>query len=699
MKRIVWLLGLICFLNSVLANPVHKQELIGLAQNAIQQKQIHFGQNPDSKIQDYLFVVEQGDTLLLLVDFSEGFVVMSADDAVRPVLAYSVDQKLDLRNIAPAAQDWLNHYAAQVKSAKDHGVDPSDQVRKQWADLRIRNGVKDEAETVVAPLLTALWNQTKYYNAYSPFDEDAPSGYDNRTPNGCVAVAMAMIMYYYRYPSHGQGSHTNYTSYGDFYVNFGQATYFYEAMKDQLTYYNNEVAKLIFHCATAVDMYYTPEGSGANSEDVPGAMSSYFGYNSQSECLSRHDYSLSQWMNMLKTELDAKRPVYYSGCSEEGCHAFVCDGYNSEDYFHFNFGWGGSSNGYYVLRATDDDSVAVGGYDHSQRMIRDLFPPAYNYPSYCSEKEIVCESGTLEDGSGHLDYLNNSDCLYYITEDGAYRFQIILQSFDTQLGHDSLSFWNGHPSQGNLLQTFSGSIAHESTYYYDADTLYITFKTDASVTGAGWRLKYKAARRVNACGSSQTIQQYRGTITDGSGDMQYKSNADCFWRLGMPHATFVEFSFPLMDIAAGDRLIIYDCSVQPKVQLIEFTSSSSATPQMFYSNQFAVEFISDNYLNGEGFEICWSSDYSPETIETFVSEEWQVFPNPASEVVHITMPDALQNAEVFFYDVAGSLVRKCSCSGSSQVRDVDVSSLPNGFYMVVIQDNKMSLKKKMIIQH
>ena len=87
---------------------------------------------------------------------------------------------------------------------------------------------------------------------------------------------------------------------------------------------------------------------------------------------------------MLKAELDAQRPVYYAGCSEEGCHAFVCDGYASDDYFHFNFGWGGSSNGYYVLSSSDEDDVLVGGYSHSQRMVRKIFPRAEYYPYFCS---------------------------------------------------------------------------------------------------------------------------------------------------------------------------------------------------------------------------------------------------------------------------------------------------------------------------
>lgn len=698
MKRIIGLLSLFLVLNATFSNPVQKQDLIRLAVNAYQQKQTVAGFLPEAKIQDCRFVVEQSDTLLLIVNFPKGFIVMSADDAIMPVLAYSLDQQLETDNVAPAAQQWLDYYAAQVRYVKNRHVNPSSNVVRQWEALNAPKSTKDEADTLVEPLLTALWNQTKYYNAYSPIDMDAPHGYDNRTPNGCVAVAMAMIMYYYRYPSHGIGSHTNSNDYGDFYVDFGQATYYYEAMKDNIDYYNNEVAKLIYHCATAVDMWYGADGSGASSEAVPNALVSYFGFDPSCEILSRHDHSLRQWKSYIKTELDAKRPVYYSGCSDEGCHAFVCDGYENDEYYHFNFGWGGSSNGYYVLRATEDDSVVIDGYSHSQRIVRYIFPPVDNYPSYCSEKGVVCESGTLEDGSGYLDYANNSDCMFYITEDQAYRFQIIVKAFDTQADHDSLSFWDGHPDQGNLLQTLSGRPSTMPTYYFDADTLYITFKTDASVTGSGWLLQYKVARHQNPCGTTSIIQNYHGTLTDGSGDAKYRSNANCFWRLDLPMASYILMDFPLMDIAAGDQLTIYDGSVYPREKLMDFTVSSTPVPQMFYTNQLIFTFMSDNYLNGDGFELHWTSDYSPEGIEAFTSEDIHLFPNPASETVCITLPASMQDVGIFLYDVSGRLVGKSLEPDATKV-DLDVSSLPNGFYMLVVQGDNGSVKKKMIIQH
>lgn len=696
-RKVLGLLLGVCLFQMAFAAPVQPQRMLKLAESAFRQKQAFLGRDVYITTRDHRFVVKNGDTLLLIMNFNKGFIVMSTDDAVAPVLAYSTDQNLEEDNVPPAARQWLDSYSDAVLSAKRMSLPQSPKVAQQWAALTMQSAPKEDAEPVVEPLLTALWNQTKYYNAYSPEDADAPTGYDGRTPNGCVAVAMAMIMYYYRYPLHGYGSHTNYTEYGDFYVDFSQQTYFYEAMKDQLDYYNNEVAKLIFHCATAVDMWYGADGSGASSESVPDALTSYFGYPSGMECIRRHDYTLPQWKDILKTELNAHRPVYYSGCSDEGCHAFVCDGYDSEDYFHFNFGWGGSSNGFYTLTATENDSVVVGGYNHSQRMVRSIAPPDEVYPHYCSEKAIVCESGTLEDGSGPSNYLNNSDCTYYITEDCAYRFQIVVKSFDTEENYDSLSFWDGHPSQGSLLQTLSGTLSSEQIYYFNTDTLYITFKTNSSVTAAGWRLDYRVVRCHTSCGIAGLITDYRGTISDGSGESHYKSNACCYWHLYLPMASYITIDFPLIDIAEGDVLKIFDASISPKVELASF-SGLNVPQQTFYTNKIIAEFVSDNYLNGDGFELHWTSDYSPEGIDDLSVEDLYLFPNPAATTVDVSLPETMRDAEILLYDVSGRLVRKCPNAGDTQV-NVDVSLLPNGFYVVVIQNDNYSVKKKMIVQH
>jgi len=697
LKNFLWLLLVCSLVSTAYSEPVHQKKLLKLATNAFCQKQIQNGNAADATPQDYRVVADGSDTLLLVVNFTDGFVVMSADNAITPVLAYSLDQHFDPDQV-PAARMWLDYYADKVQEAKRLRLTPSEKVARQWSDLAALSSGKSEHEVVVTPLITALWNQTKYYNAYSPMDDDAPGGYDQRTPNGCVAVAMAMIMYYYRYPIHGAGSHTNYTDYGNFYVDFSQQTYFYEAMKDQLDYYNNEVAKLIFHCATSVDMMYAPDGSGAYSENVPYALSTYFGYDSSCEYLRRGDYSLSEWKNMLKEELDMQRPMYYSGCSDEGCHAFVCDGYDSNDYFHFNFGWGGTSNGYFILSASDSDDVVVGGYNHSQRVVRKIFPRTEYYPYYCSSEKIIkCQAGTLEDGSGIDNYQNNSSCTYVITEDSAYQVHIDIVSFETQQGHDSLSFWDGNPSQGRLLRTISGSIPSNTTYNFHTDSLYLVFNTDDSQTASGWRLKYQVDRYESSC-QSNVIRDYRGTLTDGSGDLQYKSNANCYWRLNLPQASYITISFNAFDLGAGDYLTIYDRTMFPKTLLARYTGHNLPNQATFNANFISVEFYSDNYINGDGFELAWNSDYSPASIDNVETDALGIFPNPASDILYVRTPVDTRNVKLVLYNITGQQVKVVN-SVDSNLTDVDVSGLPSGCYTAVLSTDKTSIRKKIIVQH
>ena len=148
--------------------------------------------------------------------------------------------------------------------------------------------------------------------------------------------------------------------------------------------------------------------------------------------------------------------------------------------------------------------------------------------------------------------MNNTDCMYFITEDNAYKIQIVLDRFETELGNDSLSFWSGHPDRGNLLQTFSGSVPSGTSRTFNTDSLYITFKTNTSITSEGWHLRYQVSRRFNACGNSHIIREYRGTLSDGSDSAMYRSNANCFWRLYLPLASYIKFDFPLIDIAKGE---------------------------------------------------------------------------------------------------------------------------------------------------
>lgn len=678
----------------VQASPISKVKMMEYAKEAYRQKVIiGCGISKISDPKDYYFIGSEHNPLMLVMNYSQGFVMISADDAVQPVLAYSSTSNLYLENVAPATLLFIEQYKKEISFVRENEVKASEDVKKQWENLRNGTTVTSKS-VVVAPLITATWNQTKYYNQYSPIDHESPTGYDSRTPNGCVAVAMAMIMYYYRYPLQGTGSHTNYTEYGNFTVDYSQQHYNYNAMSDELNFYNNEVAKLIFHAATSVDMHYTPEGSGAYSQWVPDAMATYFRYGSNATYKEKNSVSGAAWRSMLRTELDAGHPVFYSGYSDDGGgHAFVCDGYDSDNLFHFNFGWGGVGNGFFSTSSSS--SNAVGGYGNWQGAIFDLYP-AYDYPYYCNEKVVTAVSGTLEDGSNSLPYQNNANCTYVIAPTNMENISVHIQRFDTEDGHDSLSFWNGNPQDGNLLLTLTGGMPSSTTYSFEVDTLYITFKTDEEGVASGWRLDYEAFTQIMPCHSGSYTSP-SGYINDGSEDEPYRYNAYCIWRLRIPQASYIGLSFTEMDISPEDGLYVYDASTSPAELVQVYTGNTLPFDKVFYTNNLSIRFVSDNDLNGQGFRFAWYTDLS-EGIEENISEDVKVFPNPSSSIINVKLNGQFVNPTIRVLDVTGRQVYYIA-NCNTDIVTLNVRSLSAGVYTLICTENGKSVKKKLIVSH
>lgn len=677
------------------ARTLTKNEMTTLGTRAFQQKAQQICPEAASySLKDCEYLRNGGEISMAVLHFDHGFLLLSAEDAVMPVLAYDFTNDIDLSNLAPGVEFLLSQYQNEIAVARSENLAQTERVADAWRELR-HPSRSVTTEVVVAPLITARWNQNKYYNYYSPQDENAPGGYDGKVPNGCVAVAMSQIIYYYRYPESGTGSHTNYTyDYGSFYVNFAQQHYNYEAMDDQLSSYNNEVAKLIFHCATSVDMGYGADGSGAYSHDVPAALSTYFRYNTDSQYRHKNSYSDSAWHVMLKTDLDAKRPIYYSGYSESGGHAFVCDGYNSDDYFHFNFGWGGSGNGYYVTQSNDSVNNAVNGYEHGQNAIFNLHPLYNNYPRYCEDKTITSTNGTLEDGSGNLDYQNNTYCTYVITGRLQYAVDITLKKLSSQENHDYLRFWNGHPSQDSLLAELSGSVSNFS-HQFSTDSLYITFETDDSVTAEGWHLSYHSLREGIGCGVYNT-HDHTGVIYDNSGDdYNYRDNMTCRWMIRLSNVPFITFTFEELDISPEDHLEFYDIATYPYELLGSFTGNENPGTVTYYASKIQVAFNSDNYLNAAGFKVLWSA--SDVGIEDFVTE-MSVLPNPASDILHITLSEPLDHSVVTLYNMVGQAVFAQEYDNADHI-EIPVNKLTNGIYVLSMESGGRTLHQKIVIRH
>lgn len=669
-----------------------KNELKTLGVRAFQQKaQYICPQATNYNLKQCEFIEQGGILDMAVLQFDVGFLIMSAEDAVMPVLAYDFEHNIDLSNLAPGVEMFLSIYQQEIAAARRAQSAQSEKIKAEWEALRHPSSRGTRTETVVAPLIHSLWNQDRYYNQLCPRDENAPYGNDGHVPNGCVSVAMSQIIYYYRYPETGLGSHTNHTDYGNFHVNFSQQHYNYDAMCDELSHYNNEVAKLIFHCGTAVDMMYGTTGSGAYSTDVPNALSSYFRYSTDSKYLKKDHYSNSEWHYMLMNDLNALHPVFYSGSSEEGGHAFICDGYNSDEYFHFNFGWGGSGNGFFLTESNNPDDEIVGGFSTGQAAIFNIYPLENSYPTYCQNRTITAANGSLEDGSGIYQYQDKSNCTYIITYSDQYAVDIQLKDMDTQEGHDFLRFWNGHPSQDSLLMEVSGSTT--GSFSFQTDSLYITFETDDSITGQGWRLEFSSLRDGPGC-SNHNYNTPTGEINDGSDNGHYRDNASCSWNIRINNYDLITFTFEELDLSPGDHIDFYSLTDMTDI-IASYSGNSLPSPLICNTAKIRVVFYSDNYLNAGGFLIRWDAGHTG-------IEDWDdstiLYPNPASDLIHLKLPESFGSCRITIYDMVGKSVYSQS-HFDSQTIDIPVHNFLNGVYTLRAEGNDRSIHKKIIVQH
>jgi hypothetical protein len=196
---------------------------------------------------------------------------------------------------------------------------------------------------------------------------------------------MTQIMKYWNWPAQGSGSHAyTHPDYGMQSANFGSTTYQWNSMPNTIGAANNAVATLTYHAGVAVEMNYGPSGSGAyvtdamSSQSAESALRNYFEYDQNLQGIQRS--GTSGWISTLKTELNESRPVLYAGFGSGGGHAWVADGYDKNSFFHINWGWGGSSDGYFAVDAMNPPSLGAGGgsggFNNGQHAIIGIKPPA-----------------------------------------------------------------------------------------------------------------------------------------------------------------------------------------------------------------------------------------------------------------------------------------------------------------------------------
>lgn len=266
-----------------------------------------------------------------------GWVMVSGDDNTRrQVLGYSPTGRFDYSAMPVNAKSWIESYADVISRLESH----PEYVRRDSV-------MQSRASGAVAPLLGEIsWDQVEPYNLLCPTLSNG-----ERAVTGCVATAMAQVMMYHRYPAAGQGRVSYEWNGQTLSADFGK--YDWDLMAPKYTGSESEasrqaVATLMRDCGYSVKMNYDASESSANFYSAFSALVEKFSYDKSLIYLARNVCDTESWEEILKNEIDNNRPVVYSGIGNGGSHAFVCDGYDEKGYFHFNWGWSGISDGYFL---------------------------------------------------------------------------------------------------------------------------------------------------------------------------------------------------------------------------------------------------------------------------------------------------------------------------------------------------------------
>jgi len=636
-----------------------------------------------------------------------GYVIVSGTGNVLPVPAYSLKSSYSSENQPPQFTAWMKQYYDQISYSIENSIAPATASEREWKrllslkpeELKV---LKDEKE--VLPMLTSSWDQGLFYNQMCPADPAGPAGH---CVTGCVATAMGQICYYFRWPDTGTGSYTyQHPVYGTISANFGETQYKWNEMTNSLNRPNLAVAELLFHLGVSVDMDYGPTSSGMWNHKAAYSLRTYFKYAPETEYLFRDSTNLA-WDSVIVAHLDQKIPLYYAGWSEPNVsgHAFVCDGYQTEDYFHFNWGWGGSFDGYFYL---DDLSPGGSNFNLAQELVINCCPDTvnYSYPYYCTGADTLFSLyGTIDDGSCAMyDYLNNSDCSWLINpqtiQDSVSYIILEFNRFDTEPVNDILTIYDGESTEDPILGQFSGTTLPE-TLTSSGNKVLITFSSNENITAPGWFISYTSVQ-PEWCSGLTVLTEPVDTFSDGSGSFYYLNGSICMWNIQPQWASEITLHFLEFDTEENkDFVKIYDTETNQLLATYSGTYEPDSLPEPVTSpsGKMFFTFSSNPTITRQG----WTAFYSINNvgISNKCEDQTWVFihPNPVKQFITIELRlEETQNVCISISDLKGQNVFNKEIESISGIlnKKVDVKNLPQGVYILQVTGKRNNHVVKII---
>jgi hypothetical protein len=451
-------------------------------------------------------------------------------------------------------------------------------------------------------------------------------------------------------------------------------------------------------------MMYSPTGSGAYSEDAVTAMINNFRYSPHLHLVARDGLPTDEYDDTLRDNLDHKRIMYYDGYGTGG-HAFNMDGYQGTDYFHFNWGWSGSCNGYYYL-----DNLNPGGdnFTNGQRAMVNIYPDTINntYPSYCGGQQVLTAlQGTFEDGSGPMEnYQNNDNCSWLISpqsiSDSIIQITLTFDRFNTEASNDVVKIYKGATTNDSLVASFSGDNIPPSVTVNSGEAL-VTFTTNGTNREPGWYVSY-TTDSYSWCSGTKVYTDLEGTITDGSGDFHYRNGTLCRWEILPTTGGAVQLTFNSFKTEpVNDYVKIYDLKTDQVLAQYsgDYTTSNLPASVLAASGQMYIIFATNICTTDEG----WSASWTTLPVGTQEQPELQnctVFPNPASGQVFIQLSSASETdltVELVSIDGEVQLSQKFETIEGMNKKSIDISGLQSGVYFLRVIGNNGLITRKVVI--
>jgi hypothetical protein len=667
----------------------------------------------------------ENDTLFYILNFKQkGFVIISADNAAPPVLGYCYKNKFEQANLPPGLEYLLYRYKGEILSLRTEKVEPTKEIKEKWEQLLDDkvSGVKS-AKGSVSPLILSTWGQGWSYNMYCPVDNGT------HVPAGCVAVAMAQVLYYWQCRVEGTGQHSYQSDYGTEYADFENANYQWHAMS--ATSSNQYNALLIYHCGVSVDMDYGPDGSGASTADAEPALQNYFGFQSKANYIDRTWHPFN-WKSILKSNLNRGLPIIYRGQDKHlwptYAHAWVIEGYDTNDKFYCNWGWNGFANGYFSL---GDFSPAGYDFNKNEKALVEIEPVrstgvetpvlspetfTYNPNGYlitipeaegATSYQWTCNHGTIQ-GSGTTATLYsdcnstvsvrayNSQCQIY----SGYDSEIMTIEYGPITGTEIVCYspnetftLHNYPSGSSVSWTNSSNL----TYVSGQGTDNYTVKAHPSASGAGW---------------------VEATISGDCADATIRKDID--W-VGKPyvnpatiHFTCVEGQGYLCTNASGNEFSFYYTAPYNyfDVKLTNLSETLTLCELTIYGTEGDLDLCfpppEGTYKFWiRGNNICGTGNWSKTAVDYVVCGFWglDIFPNPTTGETTVSIvssndktiilnDDEEWHLEVYTQSKLLKLTRR-NIKGNKYI--LNTSGWQTGMYFVVVYYKDEILTETLIV--